>query len=138
MSTVAAESMIESHEFLTADLAESQRIPCLVERRVDARKSVRVRAKITVPGKSVLPSHTMDLSCRGASVTLPFELAQGQPCLIDLELEACGAMSAFHIAAEVRYCVQMGKARFRAGMRFGEIDPATSALIASALNTSGE
>ena len=77
----------------------------------------------------MLPGHTVDLSQAGASFTVPFELAQGQKCLIDLELEACGDTAVFHIPAEVRYCVQMGRSRWRAGMRFGETDPATSALI---------
>jgi hypothetical protein len=134
MSNAVVDGVVESHEFLTADLAESQRLPHMAERRNDERKSVRVRARITIPGKSVLPSHTLDLSCSGASVTLPFDLALGQRCLIDLELQACGSMSAFHIPSEVRYCVQMGKSRFRAGIRFGDLDPATTALIMSALN----
>jgi hypothetical protein len=31
----------------------------------------------------------------------------------------------------------MGAARFRAGVRFGEVDPATQALIAAALGAAG-
>jgi hypothetical protein len=137
MEKVVVESLVESHEFQTADLAESQRVPRLEERRDYERKSIGVRAKITVPGKSVLPAHTVDLSRKGASITVPFELALGQKCLIDLELAACGMTSAFHIPAEVRYCVKMGNSRFRAGIRFGEVDPTTDALIASALRASG-
>jgi hypothetical protein len=129
MNTAAAESLVEAHEYLGDELPE----PVRVERRSYERKSVGIRAKITVPGLSVLPGHTVDLSRAGASITVPFELAQGQQCLIDLELQACGVISAFHIPAEVRYCVQMGKARFRAGVRFGETDPATSAFIAAIL-----
>ena len=90
---------------------------------------------MTIYGKSVLPGHTVDLSQSGASFTVPFELDQGQQCLIDLELEACGETAVFHIPAEVRYCVQMGRSRWRAGMRFGETDPATSALIEAILKT---
>ena len=131
MNTAAAESLVEAHEYLGDELPE----PVRVERRSYERKSVGIRAKVTVPGMSVLPGHTVDLSRAGASITVPFELAQGQQCLIDLELQACGVISAFHIPAEVRYCVQMGKARFRAGVRFGETDPATSAFIAAILKT---
>ena len=129
MNTAAAESLVEAHEYLGDELPE----PVRLERRSYERKSVGIRAKITVPGMSVLPGHTVDLSRAGASITVPFELAQGQQCLIDLELQACGVISAFHIPAEVRYCVQMGKARFRAGVRFGETDAATSAFIAAIL-----
>jgi hypothetical protein len=75
------------------------------------------------------------MSRAGASITVPFELAQGQQCLIDLELEACGDVRDFHIQAEVRYCVPMSDGRFRAGLRFGETDAATSALIAAILKT---
>jgi hypothetical protein len=137
MDKPVAEDLLESHEFLTADLAESQRVPCLEERRESKRKSIGIRAKVTVPGKSVLPAHTVDLSRAGASITLPFQLASGQKCLIDLELAACGMTSVFHIPAEVRYCVQMGTARFRAGVRFGTVDPATEALIEAALGAAG-
>jgi hypothetical protein len=137
MDKSAAQDLLQSHEFLTADLAESQRVPCIPERREAERKSIGIRAKVTVPGKSVLPAHTVDLSHAGASITLPFQLASGQKCLIDLELAACGMTSVFHIPAEVRYCVQMGAARFRAGVRFGEVDPATQALIAAALGAAG-
>ena len=135
MDKSAAQDLLQSHEFLTADLAESQRVPCIPERRGAERKSIGIRAKVTVPGKSVLPAHTVDLSHAGASITLPFQLASGQKCLIDLELAACGMTSIFHIPAEVRYCVQMATGRFRAGVRFGETDAATSAFIASILKT---
>jgi hypothetical protein len=64
---------------------------------------------------------------------MPFELAHGQQCLIDLEVQACGETSNFHIQAEVRYCVRMSDGRFRAGVRFGETDAATSAFIAAIL-----
>jgi hypothetical protein len=131
MNTAAAESLVEAHEYLGDELPE----PVSVERRSDERKSVVIRARVTLPGMSVFPGHTVDLSRAGASITVPFELAQGQQCLIDLELQACGVTSAFHIPAEVRYCVQMGKARFRAGIRFGETDAATSAFIAAILKT---
>jgi c-di-GMP-binding flagellar brake protein YcgR len=133
MDKSLAEESLESHEFLTADLAESQRVAHLQERRAGRRMSIGIRAKITVPGKSVLPAHTVDLARGGASITLPFQLAFGQKCLIDLELAACGMTSVFHIPAEVRYCVQMGNARFRAGLRFGDLDAGTDALIAAAL-----
>jgi len=84
---------------------------------------------------SVLPGHIVDMSRVGASITVPFDLAHGQQCLIDLELEACGDISEFHIQAEVRYCVPIGDGEFRAGLRFGETDAATSALIAAILKT---
>jgi hypothetical protein len=130
MSTTAVEMPVEAYEFHADDLVA---IP-VVERRDDPRRSLGIRATVTVYGKSVLPGHTIDLSQAGASITVPYELAQGQQCLIDLELEACGVTSAFHIPAEVRYCVQLAETRFRAGMRFGDMDAATSALIAAVLS----
>ena len=133
MDHSSVEATFQSFEFLTADLAESQRLPRLEERREARRQSVGIRAKITVPGMSVLPAHTVDLSRGGASITLPFQLELGQKCLIDLELAACGRTSVFHIPAEIRYCVPMGTSRFRAGLRFGEVDAETDALIAAAL-----
>jgi hypothetical protein len=132
MSKEVTETAVEAHEFHAAELAAA--LP-MEERRSHERKSVVIRAKVTIYGKSVLPGHTVDLSQSGASFTVPFELDQGQQCLIDLELEACGETAAFHIPAEVRYCVQMGRSRWRAGMRFGETDPATSALIEAILKT---
>ncbi|HEY2145068.1 MAG TPA: PilZ domain-containing protein [Steroidobacteraceae bacterium] len=132
MSKLVTETAVEAHEFQAAELTAWPR----EERRGHDRKSVAIRAKVTVYGKSVLPGHTVDLSQAGASFTVPFELEQGQECLIDLELEACGETTVFHIPAEVRYCVQMGRSRYRAGMRFGETDTATSALIESILQTS--
>lgn len=133
MDHSSLEATFQSVEFLPADLAESQRLPRIEERRETRRQSVGIRAKITVPGMSVLPAHTVDLSRVGASITLPFQLEVGQKCLIDLELAACGRTSVFHIPAEIRYCVPMGTARFRAGLRFGEVDEETDALIAAAL-----
>jgi hypothetical protein len=131
MSRAAAESLVEAHEYQGDELVRR----ATLERRSCERKSVAIRAKVTVPGMSVLPGHTIDMSRAGASLTVPFELAIGQRCLIDLQLEACGETCTFHIPAEVRYCVQMGKARFRAGVRFGETDAATSAFIAAILKT---
>jgi len=131
MSRIAAESLIESHEYCGDELVQR----ASVERRNYERKSVAIHARVTVPGMSVLPGHTVDMSRAGASITVPFELAHGQPCLIDLELEACGESRAFHIQAEVRYCVAMHDGRFRAGLRFGETDAATSALMAALLKT---
>jgi hypothetical protein len=131
MSTAAAESLVEAHEYQGDELVRR----ATLERRGYERKSIAIRAKVTVPGMSVLPGHTIDMSRAGASLTMPFELANGQQCLIDLQLEACGETRAFHIPAEVRYCVEMGKGRFRAGVRFGETDAATSAFIAAILKT---
>ncbi len=131
MSTNAADSLIESHEYCGEDLVRR----ATLERRNYERKSVAIRATVTVPGIALLPAHTVDMSRAGASITVPFELAHGQQCLIDLELEACGESRDFHIQAEVRYCVPVSDGRFRAGLRFGEIDAATSALIAAILKT---
>jgi hypothetical protein len=123
--------LIESHEYYGEELVRR----ATLERRNYERKSVAIRANVTVPGMSVLPGHMVDMSRAGASITVPFELAHGQQCLIDLELEACGDVSDFHIQAEVRYCVAMSDGRFRAGLRFAETDAATSALIAAILKT---
>jgi hypothetical protein len=131
MNTVAAESLIEAHEYDGDELVKR----AALERRGSQRKSILIHAKVTVPGMSVLPGHTVDMSRAGASLTVPFELAHGQLCLIDMELQVCGETSVFHIPAEVRYCVPMAKGRFRAGVRFGETDAATSAFIAAILKT---
>ena len=126
MSKVA-ENLVEAHEFQADELGDATG----PDRRVDSRKMIRVRATITVPGQSVLLGHTVDLSRKGASITLPFELAPGQDCQIELELQACGVTGVFQIPAQVRYCVRFGGNQFRAGLRFGETDAATTALIAS-------
>ena len=130
MSKQDAEPIYEAHEYYAKDLFVS----ASHERRSVERKSIAIRATVTVPGRSVLPAHTVDLSRVGASITVPFDLAQGQECLIDLELHACGAVGAFHIPAEVRYCVEMGRGRFRVGMRFGQMNAATSAFIEAVLS----
>jgi hypothetical protein len=130
MNTGGADILFEAHEFHAADLE----CPPQAERRGCERTSLLIHATVTVLGKSVLPGTTIDLSHAGASITLPYELAQGQRCYIDLQLHACGITGAFHIPAEVRYCVQVGKSRFRAGVRFGETDAATAALIATVLS----
>jgi hypothetical protein len=131
MSTTAADSLIESHEYDCEELVRR----ATLERRNYERKSVAIRANVTVPGMSVLPGHIVDMSRVGASITVPFDLAHGQQCLIDLELEACGDISDFHIQAEVRYCVPMSDGQFRVGLRFGETDAPTSSLIAAILKT---
>jgi hypothetical protein len=131
MSTSATENLVEAHEYYGEDLIRR----ATLERRNYERKSVAIRAKVTVPGMSILPGHTVDMSRAGASITMPFELAHGQQCLIDMELQACGETTSFHIQAEVRYCVPMSDGRFRAGVRFGDTDTATSALIAAILKT---
>jgi len=130
MSKQDAEPLYEAHEYHAEDLF----VPASYERRSVERRSIAIRATVTVPGRSVLPAHTVDLSPVGASITVPFDLAQGQECLIDLELHACGAVGAYHIPAEVRYCVEMGRGRFRIGMRFGRMNAATSAFLETVLS----
>jgi c-di-GMP-binding flagellar brake protein YcgR len=131
MDTSAAESLVEAHEYYGDELIRR----ATLERRNYERTSVVIHAQVTVPGMSVLPGHTVDMSRAGASITVPFELANGQACVIDMQLQACGETSVFHIPAEVRYCVEVGRGRFRAGVRFGEVDAATSAFIAAILKT---
>jgi len=131
MSSTAADGLMETHEYCGEDLVRR----ATLERRNYERKSVAIHAKVTVPGMSVLPGHTVDMSRAGASLTVPFELAHGQQCDIDLELEACGERREFHIQAEVRYCVPMSDGLFRAGVRFGDTDASTSAFIAAILKT---
>jgi hypothetical protein len=124
-----AVDIVDVHEFIAADLRE----PLGMERRIDDRKVISIRATVTVPGEGVLQGHTVDLSRGGAAITMPFELAPGRDCLIDLELEACGLISAFHIPAQVCYCVSLDGVRFRAGVQFGHTDDTTTALIAAVL-----
>jgi c-di-GMP-binding flagellar brake protein YcgR len=124
-----AEQVVQSHEFQTADLAESTRIRVPNERRRERREGIAVHATVRVPGRDDLRGHTVDLSRGGASVSVPFALALGQQCSIDLELEACGITGSFHIPAEVRYCVEMDVCRHRVGLRFGVMDQQTSGLL---------
>jgi c-di-GMP-binding flagellar brake protein YcgR len=102
-------------------------------RRTAYRKSVAMRAQVIVPGQYVLDGYTVDLSSGGVGITVPFELARGQECLVDLELAACGTSSAFHIDAVVRYCFPVGANQFRAGMQFVGLNEATAAFIAATL-----
>jgi hypothetical protein len=92
-----------------------------------------MRAQVIVPGQHVLDGYTVDLSSGGVGITVPFELARGQECLVDLELAACGSSSAFHIDAVVRYCVPLGDNQFRAGMQIVRLSEAAAAFIAAAL-----
>jgi c-di-GMP-binding flagellar brake protein YcgR len=129
----AAAVTAESHEFLSGDLPAPRLRWSAPERRVERRDAFAVRAALTILGRSVMPGRTLDVSRGGASMIVPFELALGQICYIDFELEACGDCSAFHIAAEVRYCVELGANRHRVGMQFRDMDEKTAALIASLL-----
>jgi c-di-GMP-binding flagellar brake protein YcgR len=128
--------MAEIHEFLTSELPTSPRDLAVPERRIAQRDSLALRANLTVPGRSILPGRTLDISRGGASMIMPFELSTGQLCYIDFELQACGDSSAFHIAAEVRYSVELDKRRFRVGFRFSEMDEKTTALIDALLRSS--
>jgi c-di-GMP-binding flagellar brake protein YcgR len=103
------------------------------DRRTAERKSVTLRAQVIVPEQHILEGYAVDLSSGGVGVTVPFELAAGQECLVDLELAACGSSSAFQIDAIVRYCIPLGADRFRLGMKFSHLDDATAALIAAIL-----
>jgi c-di-GMP-binding flagellar brake protein YcgR len=128
--------MAEIHEFLADELPSSQGDWAVPERRIAQRDSLALRANLTIPGRSILPGRTLDISRAGASMIMPFELSVGQLCYIDFELEACGDTSAFHIAAEARYSVQLDKRRFRVGFRFGDMDEKTTALLSALLKTS--
>ncbi|HWJ34740.1 MAG TPA: PilZ domain-containing protein [Steroidobacteraceae bacterium] len=125
-----AGNTVETHDFDAGDLVEP---PAGRERRIDDRKVIGIRSTVTLPEETVLQGHTVDISSGGAAVTVPIELAPGQDCVISLELEACGTMTAFRIPAEVRYCVPLGGNRFRTGVRFGQTDGTTSAFIAAVL-----
>lgn len=139
--TQIAGSLVEAHEFDASDLVQSpapspRQRNSFAERRAAERRSIEVRATVTIPEESaLLEGHTVDLSLGGASITMPFELPRGRACLIDLEFEACGSCSTFSIPAEVRYCVRMDDGEFRAGVRFGQIDEATAAFLAAVLTT---
>jgi c-di-GMP-binding flagellar brake protein YcgR len=128
--------MTETHEFLTEELPTPARDWAVPERRIAQRDSLALRANLTIPGRSILPGRTLDISRGGASMIMPFELAAGQLCYIDFELQACGDSSAFHIAAEVRYSVELDKRRFRIGFRFADLDEKTTALIDALLHSS--
>ncbi len=137
MSRIGA-NLLEADELQASDLAPFSTLRSVStpqDRRTSVRRSIEVRATITVPDESaLLEVHTVDLSVGGASITLPFEVAQGQACLIELEFAAFGSSNTFRIPAEVRYCVTMESTRFRVGVRFGRIDDATAAFIAAVMN----
>ena len=130
--------VLEADELQASDLAPFtglRKVSNPEERRTSVRRSIEVRATVTVPDQAaLLEGHTVDLSVGGASITLPFEVAPGQACLIELEFAAFGASDALRIPAQVRYCVRMEHTGFRAGVCFGRIDDATAAFIAAVTN----
>jgi PilZ domain len=108
-----------------ADLAEWT---CKAHSR-ELREGVAVHTTVDIPGHARLSGQPVDMSRRGASISLPFSIAPGQQCAIHLHLEACGITGWFHVPAEVRYCLDLEEGRFRAGLRFNAVDARTADLL---------
>ena len=107
--------------------------PSGVERRKQARRSVRLRALVLLPDDQLLNGHTIDLSVGGACLSAPHQLLVGDECRLQLELEAVGTKRRALLVSRVCYCVPQGDG-FRVGLQFVQVSPEDAQLLEMLLN----
>lgn len=107
---------------------EASKEPDGVDRRKQARSSVRLRATVLLPDDQLLYAHTIDLSVGGACLSVPVQLLVDDECRLGLELEAVGTKHNVLLISRVCYCSPQGDG-FRVGVQFLQVDPKDAALV---------
>jgi PilZ domain-containing protein len=102
------------------------------ERRIQARASLRVQARIIVDGEAI-EVDTIDLSPHGVAVTSHRQLNIDQECSIELGISVASIATPPKLRAAVRYCAQLAENRFRIGMKFTSVSIEAAELIVDAL-----
>ena len=102
------------------------------ERRTTLRRALRLHATIGIPSGRKLGGRTIDLSCGGVCVVLPFELTVGDECSVSFDVSACGEATEIRVAGRVCYCMR-GADGFRIGLQFIRMNASDAAFIESSL-----
>jgi len=102
------------------------------ERRIQARASLRVQARIIVDGEAI-EVDTIDLSAHGVAVTSHRQLNIDHECSIELGISVASLATPPKLRAAVRYCAQLAENRFRIGMKFTSVSIEAAELIVDAL-----
>ena len=104
------------------------------ERRVDSRKAIRVRARITLEGEVLFQADTIDLSQGGLSITSKQPLNLEQTCNVELAADVPGIAKPPVLQAAVVYCARLSEGEYRIGLRFTFVSVEAEALIVAALS----
>jgi PilZ domain len=99
------------------------------ERRIATRKVVNMRAKVQLPGGTVLTGHSADISQTGIGLYAPRMLQIEEECTLHIDLSACGMETELKLVGRVCYCTEQGESKFRVGMRFVSLDSNTVSLL---------
>jgi hypothetical protein len=104
------------------------------ERRAEARKAIRVRARITLEGEILFRADTIDLSHGGLSITSKQPLNLDQTCNVELATGVPGIAKPPVLQAVVVYCARLSEGEYRIGLRFTFVSVEAEALIIAALS----
>ena len=104
------------------------------ERRVDSRKAIRVRARITLEEEILFLADTIDLSHGGLSITSKQPLNLEQKCNVELATSVPGIAKPPVLQAEVVYCARLREDEYRIGLRFTFVSVEAEALIIAVLS----
>ena len=104
------------------------------ERRVNSRKVIRVRARITLEGEILFLADTIDLSHGGLSITSKQPLNLEQQCNVELAAGVPGIAKPPVLQASVVYCARLQEGEYRIGLRFTFVSVEAEALITAVLS----
>jgi hypothetical protein len=107
--------------------------PAGAERRIDPRKVMRVRARVSVEGDAPLDAQTVDLSLNGVSITSTQQVNVGAQCSVELGVSVPEIGSPPVLRTVVRYCGRMSEGRFRVGMQFIAVSAEAAKLLTAVL-----
>jgi len=99
------------------------------ERRTSNRRAFHAHADVSISDQHILPSHAVDISIGGIGLICSRELTQGQKIGVRFNLSACGLQRNVEIVGSVCFCLKVGEARYRVGLRFVHLDDDTAGFI---------
>lgn len=98
-----------------------------IERTI--RYTMRSRAQVALPNKTVLSGHTLDISTGGICIVLSDRIPLGVSCLVRFEMNVKGKTLVITSASRSVYGVFASNGGFRVGFQFLEEDQQRSTLI---------
>ena len=99
------------------------------EQRRHPRKLFRQQLSLGVPGHSIMPGYTIDISAYGLSVLIPRALKVGEICSLRFGVLIRGQTVKVSGVGRVMNCSCAGEG-FRVGLQFKAQDPAVHTALA--------
>ncbi len=104
------------------------------DQRHSTRKSLKATGRLLPERAPPLEMRTINVARDGMAIASKEPVIEGAHCQVQFAIPVDGTARQVDAGARVVFCVYAGQSEFKAGLRFIDLDPNATAVIAGYLN----